>query len=260
MTREIILLLIIAIGPWVFSPRRAGSSADLISDVVVLISDNAEWRVVRSRYSREACAPSPWGEFFQTAIGEGKPARNVIFFHGGWGKVAAAGSTQYCIDKWKPRVVINLGTCGGFRGDVARYDVILADRTVIYDIREAMGDPQQAISDYAASIDLTWLGADFPTRVKKTLLVSADRDIVPSEIPELRQKYHAVAADWESGAIAYTCARNKQRLLILRGVSDLVGPDTGGDAYGNPQAYEDGAKVVMTRLLDELPLWLARCR
>jgi hypothetical protein len=39
-----------------------------------------------------------------------------------------------------------------------------------------------------------------------------------------------------------------------------VGTTTGGEAYGNPQAYEGGAKVVMTRLLDQLPMWLEKCR
>jgi len=240
-----ILLIFVLLG--CLSPGRVkGMASEMTHGIVILISDDAEWRIVRSRY-RQSCSISPWGEFFQTAIGED---RHVIFFHGGWGKVAAAGSAQYCIDRWKPRVLVNLGTCGGFKGDVARYEIILADRTVIYDIREAMSDPQQAMA---------WLGTGFPARVKKTLLVSADRDIVPSEITELKEKYHAVAGDWESGAIAYTCARNKQRLLILRGVSDLVGTAGGGEAYGNPQVYEDGTKVVMNRLLDQLPLWLERC-
>jgi adenosylhomocysteine nucleosidase len=51
--------------------------------------------------------------------------------------------------------------------------------------------------------------------VCRTLLVSGDRDLVPAEIPALRTKYAAVAGDWESGAIAHTCARNRQRVLIL---------------------------------------------
>jgi adenosylhomocysteine nucleosidase len=257
MRRQISILLAVALISCLTSGTRGGLATKTAFEAVILISDNAEWKVVRSRYPRERCEPSPWGEFFQASIGE---SWKVLFYHGGWGKVAAAGSTQYCIDRWKPGVLINLGTCGGFNGDVARYDVILADRTVIYDIREAMSDPQQAIADYSASIDLGWLGSVLPARVRKTVLVSADRDIVPSEIPELKRKYHAVAADWESGAIAYTCARNKQRLLILRGVSDLVGTDSGGEAYGNPQVYEDGTGVVMTRLLDQLPMWLEKCR
>ena len=74
---------------------------------------------------------------------------------------------------------------------------------------------------------------------------------------ELADKYGAVAGDWESGAIAYTCARNKQRVVILRGISDLVHAE-GGEAYGNMPAFEEGARIVMQRLLHELPGWLER--
>ena len=86
--------------------------------------------------------------------------------------------------------MINLGTCGGFEGDIRRYEVVLVDRTVIYDIMEAMGDSKQAIEDYATTLDLSWLRDKFPTAVRKTLMVSADRDIVPSQIPELKRLYH----------------------------------------------------------------------
>jgi adenosylhomocysteine nucleosidase len=234
--------------------------ADPSNGIVVLVSANAEWKVIRSLYPREACSGTPWGECFQASVGGGKEATAVVYFHGGWGKVAAAGSTQYCIDRWKPRVLINLGTCGGFQGDIDRYEIVLVDKTVIYDIAEAMGDSREAIASYETSIDLSWLGSSFPAPVRKTLLVSADRDIVPSEIPVLKRLYHAVAGDWEAGAIAYTCARNKQKVLILRGVTDLVSATAGGEAYGNPQVFEDGTRVVMTRLVEQLPRWLSKCR
>ena len=65
-------------------------------------------------------------------------------------------------------------------------------------------------------------------------------------------RYDAVAGDWESGAIAYVAARNGVRCLILRGVTDLVGPDGGEVAF-----FHERAPVVMGRLLDQLPAWLA---
>jgi nucleoside phosphorylase len=94
----------------------------------------------------------------------------------------------------------------------------------------------------------------------ETVLVSADRDLVPAEIAGLEAKYGAVAGDWEPGAIAHTCARNGQRVLILRGVSDLVNKETGGEAYGNPAVFQEGTRVVMTSLVRQLPNWLARVR
>jgi len=220
---------------------------------VVIVSANMEWKAVIAAYPGVRREATPWGEMFeQTIAGE-----RVVLVHGGWGKVAAAGSAQYAIDRWHPRYVVNLGTAGGFAGAIERHAVVLVDRTVIYDIKEAMGDSAEAIADYSTTIDLGWLAEPYPSAVTKTLLVSGDRDLVPAEIGELAAKYQAVAGDWETGAIAYTCARNHQRVLILRGISDLVGA-TGGEAYGNMTAFEAGAAIVMKRLLDELPAWLAR--
>jgi adenosylhomocysteine nucleosidase len=225
--------------------------------VIVLVSANAEWKVVRASRPAASVETSPWGEHFRETIAIGDTRRRVVFFHGGWGKVAAAGSAQYCIGRWRPACVINLGTCGGIKGYVNRHDIVLAERTIIYDIKEAMGDSAQAIKEYETTIDLGWLTMPAGPPVRRAPLVSGDRDLVPSEIRHLRSAYGAIAADWESGAIAFVCARNRQRLLILRGVSDLVDERAGGEAYGNIGTFEEGTRVVMTRLLQDLPRWLA---
>ena len=138
----------------------------------------------------------------------------MVFFHGGWGKIDAAAGTQYAIDRWRPALLINLGTCGGFAGDIAAGEVLLVDFTLVYDIVEQMGDPDEALAHYATAIDLSWLGRPWPLAARQELLVSADRDIVAAEVAELRARYGAIAADWESGAIAHVCGRNGTRCLI----------------------------------------------
>ncbi|HET6846589.1 MAG TPA: hypothetical protein VFH29_07120, partial [Anaerolineales bacterium] len=65
----------------------------------------------------------------------------------------------------------------------------------------------------------------------------------------------AVAGDWESGAIAWVAGRNRTRLLILRGVSDLVG-SAGGEAYGDYGLFLDRTREIMTKLFQALPIWL----
>lgn len=250
-------LSLLLVGCGASTPRQVATTAEALKAVVV-VSANAEWSVVKAVYPDARTTVTPWGEFFEHKIDlHGQPTP-IVFFHGGWGKVAAAGSTQYAIDRWHPRYIINLGTCGGFEGAIEKHAVVLADRTVIYDIREAMGDSAQAIADYSVELDLSWLGGPLPPAVRKTLLVSGDRDLVPSELGDLASRFGAVAGDWESGAIAYACARNQQRLLILRGVSDLVSHE-GGEAYANEAAFLDGTGIVMRRLLADLPSWLERC-
>jgi adenosylhomocysteine nucleosidase len=227
---------------------------------VVLISAESEWRAVRSAFPAGIARPSPFGEWFAVPLEVAGEALPVVFAQGGWGKIAAAASTQYAIDRWSPSLVVNLGTCGGFAGLIERGEVVLAERTVVYDIIERMGDPDAAIAAYTTDLDLTWLGDDLPQPVRRGLLVSGDADLDPAGIAALHARFGAIAGDWESGAIAHITARNGVRCLILRGVSDLVS-DAGGEAYdGTMRAFAAGASVVMAGLLRGLSGWLARAR
>jgi adenosylhomocysteine nucleosidase len=178
----------------------------------------------------------------------------TIFLHGGWGKIAAAASAQYAIDRWQPGLLVNLGTCGGFAGQVDRGEIILAEKTLVYDIIEQMGDPNQAIAHYTTEIDLSWLAEPYPQPVRRTLLVSADRDLLPVDLTLLRSRYAAVAGDWESGAIAFVAARNQIPTLILRGVTDLVTDDS-GEAYGNIDLFHQASREIMQGLVADLPAW-----
>jgi adenosylhomocysteine nucleosidase len=227
--------------------------------IAIVVSANAEWQVIKNTYPNERYTNSVYGEFFFKELEAKNRKIKVLFFHQGWGKVAAAAATQYVIQTHNPKYIINLGTCGGFEGSTERFSTILADKTVIYDIKESMGDAQAATQHYSTQIDLTWLGKNYPVEVLKGTLVSADGDLQGKDIARLTEQYQALAADWESGAIAYIAQRNKRRLLILRGVSDLVSPQS-GEAYHNEALFKKNTEIVMKKLLAELPLWLERCR
>lgn len=87
--------------------------------------------------------------------------------------------------------------------------------------------------------------------------IAADADIEPQAIPILIERFRAVAADWESGAIAWVAACNGVRCLILRGVSDLVNPQA-GEAYGAIEIFQQQAKKVMWVLFAALPAWIEK--
>jgi adenosylhomocysteine nucleosidase len=213
---------------------------------LILISANAEWRAVKEILCPAHIRQSPFGESFENG--------NSTWFNGGWGKVSAAATTQYVIDKYHPSLLVNLGTCGGFDGCVTRGTIILVTKTIIYDIFEQMSDPEKAISHYSSVLDLSWLPTPLPCQVQPGLLISADRDIIAGDIPKLMRKYGAVAADWESGAIAWVAKQNGVRCLILRGVTDLVGA-AGGEAYNNIELFHKNTRSIMKTLLDQLPVW-----
>lgn len=221
-------------------------------EVGVLISAQAEWRTVIEFHRSPTVQTSPFGPYFFTNLA----GKHAVMFFGGWGKVAAAASTQFLIDEWKPRLLINLGTCGGIDGRIKVGETILVDETIIYDIYERMGNPLQAVHDYTTPLDLSYLCEPFPQKVRMEKLLSADQDIDPAQLHKLCDEYGAVAADWESGAIAWTSRRNSTRVLILRSVSDLV-RESGGEIY-NGEGFEQRAEEVMLPLLKALPNWV-RC-
>ena len=219
--------------------------------VVVLISANAEWHSLKAYFPQAGIEQSPMGEYF-THVHILQP---VTYFHGGWGKISAAATAQYVIDHFQPDLLINLGTCGGFEGRIETGTLILVEKTIVYDIIEQMSDPDEAIEHYSTDIDLSWLSGSLPIGVRRGLLVSADRDIVGKDIPILVSRYAAVAADWESGAIAWVANKNRIRCLILRGVSDIVSV-SGGEAYGNLRLFQQRTDQIMDRLLQSLPAWI----
>jgi adenosylhomocysteine nucleosidase len=196
---------------------------------------------------------TPYGEFFHHDSG----ASRGVVMRGGWGKIDAAASAQYGISRWRPSLVVNLVTCGGILGQIEKFETVLAERTVVYDITERMGDSTEAIRSYSTTIDLEWLGSrPLPSPARRSILVTADRDLAPGDIPLLRRVYQAIAVDWESGAIARVASRNEKRVLILRSVSDLVSEEINSETYGRPELFGDSARTIILHLFGVLPMWI----
>lgn len=127
--------------------------------------------------------------------------------------------------------------------------IILVERALSYDIYEQMGDAAAAIDFYATDLDLGWLPPVDDLPLRRGILVSGDRDIIPADIPMLIEEYDAFAADWETASIAWVAQKNGSKLLVLRGVSDLVSVK-GGEAYGDIALFHGRAKEIMSSLIE----------
>lgn len=219
------------------------------SDIVVIISANAEWKAFSKiiKPKDNIYYNSPYGKWFPYNIN----ATKVIFFHGGWGKIDAAGSAQYVIDEFSPKLIINLGTAGGFMGKVKKGDIIVVNKTITYDIYEKMGDSEEAISYYTSSLCVPPL--TMKNGIKISSIVSADQDLIPDNINKLYNKYGAFAGDWESSAIAHVAKKSKVKCYILRGITDIVYP-SGSKTYGNFNEFEKETEIVMKKLVKYLEL------
>jgi adenosylhomocysteine nucleosidase len=217
--------------------------------VVVLISAIAEWNAVKEIFPHLEIMQFPYGECSNLQLS----SFNLRLFHSGWGKIASAGAMQYVIDHESPYLVVNLGTCGGFDGVVNQGDIIVVDKTLVYDIVELMG-ALDINSYYASSLDLSWLPEPWPHPARRGSIASADSDLLPEKIAFLKSQ-GVIVADWESAALAWVARKNWTRLLILRGVTDLVN-EQGGEAYDNLQLFEDRTREIMRTLFKQLPDWL----
>jgi len=213
--------------------------------VVALISATAEWNIVIAQLPDEVRHATPYGEWLVHRMA----GEDVVFFHGGYGKVAAAGSTQYAIDRWHPALLVNLGTCGGFGGERKVGDVVLASETIIYDVIERMGNPDEAIEDFHTRLEPARWPARLADRVAVVPLISADQDVDPAATATLHARFHAGAADWESGAIAWVAAHNHTPVIILRGITDVI-DDTGHDAtYNAIEVWQRESRAAMAKLI-----------
>ncbi len=233
---------------------QAAGLGGVFSKIVIIISANPEWIALKSLFPDAKIQQSPFGELFHATLNLKPSTSNlhpVIFFYGGWGKISAAASAQYVIDHFQPDLLVNLGTCGGFEGRVETGTIILVERAISYDIYEQMGDTATAVDFYATDLDLSWLPPVDNLSVRRGLIVSGDRDIHPEDIPMLIERYDAFAGDWETASIAWVAQKNGSKLLVLRGVSDLVSID-GGEAYGNKELFCERAQEIMPALLEML--------
>jgi len=221
--------------------------------IVVLISAIAEWEGVKPLFPNIRVSNNPFGETMDVVVDE----QPLTLFHSGWGKVASASAMQYVIDHYSPDLIVNLGTCGGIEGVVDRGDLILADRAIVYDIVELM-DEADVTNYYASILDLSWLTEPYPFPTRRGLIASADSDLLPEKIPLLKS-IGTLAADWESAALAWVANRNHARLLILRMVSDLVS-EQAGEAYGDIEIFNERAKNIMKKLVNQLPEWLSNVK
>jgi adenosylhomocysteine nucleosidase len=219
---------------------------------VLLLSANIEWKSWVALHPGCTISDTPYGGCFEYSVA----GFQVLAMRGGWGKISAAASTQWAIDTFHPNLIINLGTCGGLGSRIQHHEIILVERTRVYDIQEQMSDPEEANRFYSSELDLGWLdNKQLPHGVIRETMFSADRDIRPEDVDHLIMHHNARVADWESGAIAWVARSNNTPILILRGVSDLVNA-TGGESYADESIYHTNTRKIMGALAGQLPWWL----
>lgn len=148
-----------------------------------------------------------------------------------------------------------LGTCGGVADQLRVMDIVFAARTWQYDCDDRRPDMGGLVSDDHSWLDLSRI----PHALHPGTIASADHDLTYEFVQSLRMD-NALAADWESGAIALVCALNRVRWAVFRGISDVPIEPGEVDVRRQLSDYQANAPAIMKTLLTLLPEIIASVR
>ena len=165
----------------------------------------------------------------------------ILAYAGGIGKVNAAMSAQYFIDRYQPDWIVNAGVAGSFH-DLPIGTVVLAEDFVQHDIDTSAVD---GVLGLIPTLKLTSLPTDQPDRAGAILTglgVAFERGRVATGDVFMTKgdRANAVATEFsptlcemEGCAIAQVCLRNQVKFTALKSVSDRLCQDNSVDEYFN---------------------------
>lgn len=148
----------------------------------------------------------------------------LFVLSGGLGKTYAAASTEYAIDTWTPRLVIDFGAAGGLVPELRPGDLILSASVVEHDTpplkkrAEPIGAKAPEVVPAFPAFKILGDG----TRVTVGGLAAGEENIeTPEERRALAAKFGAVAVTWETAAIARVCQFHKVPFASVRMITDI---------------------------------------
>ncbi len=158
-----------------------------------------------------------------------------ILAQSGVGKVNAAATAQFIIDRFDPAAVINTGSAGSVSESLDYGDIVVSSACVQYDFDlTAFGREKGYITDigklipadgHLADVMLTACSAEGGEfRLHKGIIASADRFVSSAdEKRAIAEEFGALCCEMEGGAVAHICALNNVPFVIVRSISDTLG-------------------------------------
>lgn len=195
---------------------------------------------------------------------------NVILFATGAGNVNAAIEVERAIARYNPRYLFFVGVAGGLK-DVRLGDVVAATKIYNYEsgksAKEFLARPQMGESSYYlvqlahdVSRDKEWNGgiscSENPSVIVGAI-VAGEKVIVSLEAHELetiRSRYSdALALEMEGyGVLRVAYSREQIRMIVIRGISDLLAGKDKSDAAGSQLKASANAASFALSMLDRV--------
>ncbi|MDL4841463.1 5'-methylthioadenosine/S-adenosylhomocysteine nucleosidase [Aquibacillus rhizosphaerae] len=175
------------------------------------------------------------GCYFTKGILNGK---SVVLLKSGIGKVNAAMATTILHEKYKPSLVINTGSAGGFSTELKVGDIVVSTEVAHHDVDvtafnyeygQVPGQPPTFKADeglISHAMDAT--NEINEVKAMKGLIATGDSfmqsentvDFVRGNFPSM------IAAEMEAAAIAQVCYQYHTPFVVIRALSDIAGKES----------------------------------
>lgn len=180
----------------------------------------------------------------------GSNNQNEIYLvESGIGKVNAASTTQYMIDKHDIDIVISSGCAGSLTSRVKVFDTIISDYVAYHDFY-----PKRIMEISTPNNGMIKADDKLIKMAKEVLenrnapyhignIASGDCFVTDSNVRDsIYNETEALAVDMESASIGHICAANKVPFISLRVISDF--------ADGVEEEEEKAARIASQTIVD----------
>lgn len=198
---------------------------------------------------------------FTTGTYEGQ---EIVMLKSGIGKVNAAMSTTILMHHFKPEIVINTGSAGGFDENLEVGSIVISDEVIHHDVDVTafgydMGQVPQMPATYHSNPELIELAEkavkeleEYPYAIGliatgDSFMSDPDRvELVRSQFPTMK------AAEMEAAAVAQVCYQFDTAFVVIRALSDIAGKESSisFDEF-LPKAAAHSTKIVL-RVVERL--------
>lgn len=172
-------------------------------------------------------------EFIEGVLG----GHEVILVKSGIGKVNAAMATTLLLKMFKPDVVLNTGSAGGFQQSLEVGTVVISDEVRHHDVNVTIfgydhGQVPGLPAAYKADRKLMKLAQQAVEEIDEHayaigLIASSDSFMSDAEHVERVKKIFPsmIAAEMEAAAVAQVCHQFETPFVVIRALSDIAGKD-----------------------------------
>lgn len=163
--------------------------------------------------------------------------QSVVLLKSGIGKVNAAMATTILQEKFRPRIVINTGSAGGYSDQLNVGDLVISEDVVYHDVDvtsfnyaygQVPGMPETFRADQTL-LEITEQAIEKLQLPKARGTIATGDSFMndPERVKTLNNQFqNLIAFEMEAAAVAQVCHQYDTPFVVIRALSDIAGKES----------------------------------